>query len=144
MDMKRNQWAAAFLALLLFCCGVAAGVLGHRFYSATTVNANDSRQRYLADMKSKLNLTPTQISEFDAILDDTKAKYKAVRDSYRPAMLKIKAEHIDRIKSILTAQQFEIYQRIVAEREQKTREQEERERQEEQRRAAARRANASP
>jgi Spy/CpxP family protein refolding chaperone len=140
MDMRRNQWAAAFLALLLFCCGAAVGVLGNRFYSATTVNANDSRQRYLADMKSKLNLTETQVAQFDAILDDTKAKYKAVRDSYRPAMLKIKADHIDRIKSILSAQQFDAYRRIVAEREQKSREQEERERQEEQRRAAARHA----
>lgn len=143
MDMRRNQWAAALLAFLLFCCGAAVGALGHRFYSATTVNANDPRQRYLADMKSKLNLTEAQVAQFDAILDDTKAKYKAVRDSYRPAMLKIKADHIDRIKSILTAQQFDNYRRIVAEREQKTREQEERERAEEQRRAA-RRANTSP
>jgi hypothetical protein len=144
MDMRRNQWAAAFLALLLFCCGAAVGVLGNRFYSATTVNANDSRQRYLADMKSKLNLSETQVAQFDAILDDTKAKYKAVRDSYRPAMLKIKADHIDRIKSILSAQQFDAYRRIVAEREQKSREQEERERQEEQRRAAARHAAPAP
>ena len=143
MDMRRNQWAAAFFALLLFCGGAAVGALAQRFYSATTVNANDPRQRYLTDMKSKLNLTDQQVAQFDAILDDTKAKYKAVRDSYRPAMLKIKADHIDRIKSILSADQFATYQRIVAEREQKTREQEDRERQEEQKRAA-RRANSSP
>ncbi len=108
------------------------------------MNANDPRQRYLAEMKSKLSLTDAQVAQFDAILDDTKAKYKAVRDSYRPAMLKIKADHIDRIKSILNAQQFGIYQNIVAEREQKTREQEERERQEEQKRAAARGSNTFP
>src|SRR5581483_2628731 len=109
MDMRHNQRAAAFFALLLFCCGAAVGALAHRFYSATSVNANDPRQRYLAEMKSKLSLTDAQAAQFDAILDDTKAKYKAVRDSYRPAMLKIKADHIDRVKSILSAQQFGIY-----------------------------------
>ncbi len=142
--MKRNQRAAALFAVLLFICGAAVGALGERFYSTTTVNAIDPRQRYLADMKSKLTLTDSQVAQFDSILDDTKAKYKAVRDSYHPAMLKIKQDHIARVKSILTPDQFAIYQRIVADREQRAREQEERDRQEEQRRAAARHATPAP
>ena len=101
-------------------------------------NAEDFRQRYVNEMQSRLKLTPAQMSRLEAILDDTKAKVKAVRDSYHPAMLKIKEEQISRVKSILTPQQIPAYEQLVADRERRAREQEERDRQEEQRRAAAR------
>ena len=127
--MKRNQWTAVFLAVLLFCCGAAAGALAHRYYSATAVSAKTtegSRQHYLSEMRSKLNLTPAQVSQLEKIADDTKAQYKSVRDSYRPEMLKIKQDHIARVKAILTAEQVPLYERLVAERERHAREQEER------------------
>ena len=47
-----------------------------------------------------------------------------MRDSYQPQMLKIKQEHIERVKSILTAEQIPAYEKLVAEREQRAREQE--------------------
>ncbi len=138
--MKRNQWAAALLAVLLFCCGAIVGALGHRYYTATVVNAKSadgSKQHYLSEMQSKLKLTPAQVGQLETILDDTKAKYKAVRDSYHPAMLQIRKEHISRVKSILTPEQVSLYDQLVAEREQRAREQEERDRQEEQKRKPA-------
>jgi hypothetical protein len=141
--MKRNQWKAALLALLLFCCGVAVGALAQRYYIVTEVKAKTaegSRDRYLSEMKSRLKLTPTQLSQLETILDDTKSRVKAVRDSYHPAMVKIHNEHVSRVKSILTPEQIPAYDRLLAEREQKAKAQEERDRQEEQRRAAARAA----
>jgi hypothetical protein len=135
--MRRNQWAAAVLAVLLFCCGAAVGALGERYYNARVVNA-DSKQPYVSEMRSRLKLTPAQVNELETILDETKAQYKAVRDSYRPAMLKIRQAHIARVKSILTPAQIPIYEQLVAERERRAKEQEERERQQEQKRAAAR------
>lgn len=139
--MKRNQWAASLLALLLFACGILVGALGHRYYAATTVSAKsaeDFRHRYIAEMESRLKLTPAQVSRLETILDETKTKYKAIRDAYHPAMLKIKTEQIARVKSILTPQQIPEYEKLVAEREQRARQQEDRERAEEQKRAAAR------
>lgn len=143
--MRRNQWTAALLAVVLFCCGAAVGALAHRYYASTTVSAKtaeDFRQHYISEMRSKLGLTPSQVTQLETILDDTKAKYKAVRDTYRPAMLKIKQEQISRVKSILTPQQIPTYERLVAEREQRMKEQEEHERRDEQRRAAARESSA--
>jgi hypothetical protein len=145
--MKRNQWAAVLVAILLFCCGAAVGALGHRYYTATVVNAKTaegSKQNYISDMQSKLKLTPTQVSQLETILDETKAKYKAVRDSYHPEMLKIKAEHVNRVKSILTPEQVPAYEQLVAERERHARDQEERDRLEEQKHAAARHQHATP
>lgn len=142
--MKRNQWAALGLAAFLFVCGAAVGALANHLYEARAVNAKtaaeDYRQRYVTEMQTKLKLTPAQVDQLESILDDTKAKVKIVRDSYHPAMLKIKEEQVSRVKSILTPAQIPAYDQLVAEREKRAREQEERDRQEEQHRAAARHA----
>jgi len=125
--MRRNQGAAAVFAILLFCCGLLVGALGHRYYAATVVKAKtaeDFRRHYIAEMRSQLNLTPQQVMQLESILDETKAKYKALRDEYRPAMLRIKEEQIARVKSILTPEQSPKYDRLVAEREWRARDQE--------------------
>ncbi|HEX3684545.1 MAG TPA: hypothetical protein VHU83_18560 [Bryobacteraceae bacterium] len=139
--MRRNQWTAALLAVLLFGCGILVGALGERFYAASSVSAKtaeDFRHHYISEMESRLKLTPAQVSQLETILDDTKAKYKAIRDASHPAMLKIKNEQIARVKSILTPQQVPAYEQLVTEREQRARQQEERERADDQKRAAAR------
>jgi Spy/CpxP family protein refolding chaperone len=128
--MNGNRWTAALFALLLFGCGVVAGALGHRYYTATAVSAksaDDFRHRYVAEMESRLKLTPAQVTQLEAILDDTKAKFRAVRESYRPAMLKIKEEQVARVKSILTPEQIPAYDQLIAERERRAHDQEEHE-----------------
>ncbi|MBV8895960.1 MAG: hypothetical protein JO051_05595 [Acidobacteriaceae bacterium] len=135
--MKRNQWAALLLAVLLFACGAGIGALADHLYEGRSVsakNAEDFRQRYINEMQSRLKLTPDQRNQLEAILDDTKAKVKAVRDSFHPAMLKIKQEQISRVKSILTPEQIPAYEQLVVDRERRARDQEERDRQDERRR----------
>lgn len=136
--MKRNQWTAILLALCLFACGVVAGILGHRYYRETVVSAQtspaDVRQHYLAEMKSRVRLTASQIEQLQTILDDTKAKAKAVRDRMHPEMVKIKEEQINRVKAILTPDQVPEYERLVADRERRFHVQEERDRQDDHRR----------
>ncbi|MGI8960589.1 MAG: hypothetical protein ACR2IV_12650 [Bryobacteraceae bacterium] len=129
--MKRNRWTAVLVAILLFCCGAAVGALAYRYYTSTAVNAKsaeDFRHRYVSEMRSKLSLTANQVSQLETILDETKREFKAVKESYRPAMLKIKKEQVSRVKSILTPQQIPIYERLVAEREQRMKQQEQHER----------------
>ena len=142
--MKRNQWAAVLLSIVLFASGVAVGALAHRYYASTVVSAKttaeDFRQHYISEMQSRLKLTPVQVRQLETILDETKAQFKAVRDSYHPQMLAIKNEQISRVKSILTPQQGQIYDQMVAEHERRARQQEARERQEEQQREAAKKA----
>lgn len=124
---KPNQWTAALLAFFLFASGVLVGALGHRYYAATTVNAKtaeDFRHRYVEEMQSRLHLTPAQLTQLETILDDTKAKYKAVRDAYHPQMMQIRNEQIARVKSILTPQQIPAYDQLISEREQRVRNQE--------------------
>lgn len=144
--MKRNQWPAVLLAAALFLGGGVIGALADRYYSTTVVSAKggaeDFRQRYVSDMKSRVRLTPAQLNQLDAILDDTKSKVKAVRDQFHPAMVKIHEEQISRVRAILTPEQVPAFERLVAERERRAKEQEERDQRAEQKRAAARRSGA--
>jgi hypothetical protein len=144
--MKREKWTGLALAALLFFGGAAVGVLANRYYTTTTVSAKTSetyRHRYVTEMESKLKLTTAQVKQLEAIMDDTKAKYKAVRDLYKPAILQVKNQHVQEVKSILTAQQIPAYEKLLSEREQRARAQDEQERRDEQRRAAEHKAQAA-
>lgn len=138
--MNSNKLKAAWLALLLFATGAAVGALGHRYYAATAVSAKsaeDFRHKYVSEMQTKLNLTEGQVNQLQVILDETKAKVKAVRETYHPQMVKIKDEQLARVKSILSPEQAKQYEGIVAEREQHAKEQERRDQEEEQRQREA-------
>src|SRR5437868_2925251 len=68
-NMKRNQWTAALIAVLLFCCGAAFGVLAHRYYTSTSVSAKSAenfRHHYISEMRSKLNLSESQVTQLEA------------------------------------------------------------------------------
>ena len=133
--MQSKQWAAGTFAVVLFFSGAAVGVLGHRYYSAAVVSAkssDDFRQRYVSEMQSSLKLSAAQSAELETILDETKAKYKAVRDSYHPEMVSIRNEQVERVKAMLTPQQVPAYEKLLADREQRAKDQEERDRKEEQ------------
>jgi Spy/CpxP family protein refolding chaperone len=122
---KRNQWSAISLAILLFGCGVVVGVLANRSYSEWVVNARSSdtfRERYLKEMKSDVHLTDQQITQLQTILDETKARYKSLRDQYHPALMSIRDDQIKKVKGILTPEQVPLYEKLVAERERRARE----------------------
>ena len=135
--IKPNQGTAALLSIVLFACGIVAGVLGHRYYLETSVSAKNSaagmRQQYLSEMQERVHLTPSQVDRLQNILDETKARAKAVRDHYHPEMMKIKAEQLSEVKSILTAKQVPEYEQLVAERERRYHAQEDRDRQDDHR-----------
>jgi Spy/CpxP family protein refolding chaperone len=144
--MKRSQWTALIFAVLLFACGVTIGALGHRYYDSTVVmakSAEDYRHRYVSEMQGKLNLTPKQVAQLQIILDETKAKTRAVREQYRPAVVSVKEEQVRRVKSILNPDQVPAYEQLVADRERHFRESEERDRQQDEKQSALHRQQAA-
>lgn len=142
--MKRTQWSAALLALLLFGAGALTGALAHRYYATSVAsprpNSQEFREHYVSDLKSRLKLTPKQVDQLEDILDETKSKFRAAHETCRPAITKVRDEQVTQIKAILTPVQIPLYDRLLAEREDHARQQEERERRAEEQEAAARRA----
>lgn len=137
--MKRPQVIVSVLAVVIFAMGAATGALAHRLYVANTVNASeDWRARYINEMHSRLKLTALQVDKLNDILDDTRIKVRAVRDSYKPEMVQIKQNQTAEIRSILNTEQASEYGKMIAEQEAKAKEQDKRDRQIEEQRALER------
>jgi hypothetical protein len=94
------------------------------------VNASeDWRARYINEMHSRLKLNTLQVDKLNDILDDTRLKVRAVRDSYKPEMLQIKQNQVAEIRAILNADQAAEYGKMIEEQEAKAKEQDARDRQ---------------
>lgn len=133
--MNSNKTKAGISALLLFGLGIAVGALGHRYFATPEVNAKtaeDFRHKYVSEMQMKLQLSQHQVDQLQVILDDTKVKFRALRDTQHPEMEAIKADQVARVKSILSPDQVTQYQKMVAAREQQAKQQDDRERKNEQ------------
>ena len=118
--MKRPQQLAFLFGLLIFALGFASGILGHRLYQTAEVNAADDwRTRYVNEMQRRLDLTPLQVDKLNDVLDDTRAKVRAVKDKYRPQMLDIKHQQIAEMKALLNPKQEAEYDKFLDEKEEK-------------------------
>lgn len=127
--MKRSQATAVLSILLVFVAGATIGALGHRLYTVSNVTAKESddwRLQYVSEMKKRVRLSTDQLDQLDLILDDTRLKFRAFKESQRlkPEFMKIKDEQISRVKAILTSGQIPEYEKLLVEREQRQHEKE--------------------
>lgn len=135
--MNSNKAKAVLFAVLLFAAGSTVGALGHRYYTANVANAaEDFREKYIREMRTKLKLNQHQVDQLQVILDETKDKFRAARESHHPEMVKIKDDQLTKVKAMLSPDQAKQYEAMVAEREQKFKDQDDRDRQEEARQRA--------
>jgi hypothetical protein len=112
--------------LLVFASGAVVGALGYRTYNppiagtaSVRTPAGDWRRQYMDESKARLDLTPDQVTELTAILDDTDAKFHEARERENQEIREIRDEHIAKIRKMLTAEQLPKYEKLHAEREAK-------------------------
>jgi hypothetical protein len=123
--MSRTPLKAVLALVIVFSSGVLVGALGHRYFSLREVEAgrpprrsmDDMRKMYLQEMKDRLQLSSKQMEDLKVVLDETGAKYGAVREKYRPEMQAIQDEQVSRINALLSSEQQEQYARLRQERE---------------------------
>lgn len=123
--MKRTSPTVVLYLSLVFFSGALVGGFGHRLYSAKSVIAGkaesrkpeDVRQRYLKEYETRLKLNSDQMQRLVAILDHSKARFKAAHDRMDPEMKEIMEEQRNAIRAILGADQKPEYEQILQERE---------------------------
>lgn len=120
--MSRTQTSLALALLLVFASGIAVGGFGYHLYTAKSVEAISARSSeqlrkdYVSDMKQKLKMTDSQITQMNVVLDQTRLQFKEVRDRMKPDMSRIKSEQIEKINSFLSPEQQKDYEKLRAER----------------------------
>ena len=131
--MKLNRALIAVYVIAIFASGAVMGFYGHRFYDVSSVSANaprnpdEFRRQFMAEMKSRLKLSETQAKQLSGILDETRAKFRATRDSIEPQLQatrdaiepelrRIRENQQERVHAILNPDQQAEYDKILAER----------------------------
>src|SRR4051794_32183296 len=130
--MKNKLSIAALLSMAaVFCSGVVLGGLAHRLYTAKSVTAAPAKQtpeergkKFQAEMQTRLQLQPEQVSKLNTILDDTRDKFKAAREDGKEKMKQIHLAQIEEVNQMLNEGQRAEHAKILAEREQRAKERE--------------------
>ena len=122
--MLRSKINTVLYLSLVFGSGALVGVISHRLYETTTVNANtvpprsmdEFRKRYFEQMR-KWGVNDQQLDRIREILDDAKDKYDAVHAKEKPMRDQIQKEQIEAVRATLTDTQRAEYDKWRAERE---------------------------
>ena len=109
---------AVYLVIVVFLLGLALGGLTVYLQPEQFGLAYGRRGsgRTVEQLTRELNLTPEQQQKLAATLEETRSRYQAVYDQYRPQIEQARQEGRQKIRAFLTAEQlpkFEAYlQRI--------------------------------
>jgi Spy/CpxP family protein refolding chaperone len=121
--VKLTRWTVALYMALVFACGGVVGAFAHRLYTVSGVSANvgqrnpeEFRKRFMADMKARLQLTDEQAAKLSTIMDETRARFRDVREKFEPEMQKIREDQRQRISELLSPSQQAEWQKIMEER----------------------------
>lgn len=121
--MKLTRWTVALYMALVFACGGVVGAFAHRLYTVSGVSANaaqrnpeEYRKRFMVEMKARLQLSDDQASKLGAIMDETRTRFRDVREKFEPEMQKIRDDQRQRISELLSPSQQAEWQKIVEER----------------------------
>ena len=124
--MKPTRWTVALYMALVFACGGVVGAFAYRLYTVSGVSANvgqrnpeEFRKRFLADLKSRLQLNDDQAAKLGAVMDDTRMRVRAARMTIEPELQKIRDDQKQRISELLSPSQQVEWQKILDERQRK-------------------------
>jgi hypothetical protein len=131
--MKRRTLSTALYVGLVFLSGAVVGGFANRLYMMNPVLAGppsptkpeDYRRKYLDEIGSRLSLSAQQLTQVNAILDSTKARYNEVRAKWdkeakvkaKPELKAIHEDQVHKIKEILSETQQAEYDKFRTDRE---------------------------
>jgi hypothetical protein len=103
---------AQLAIVTVFLLGVAAGALGLTMYSRWIDAGRPpgwtgkfDRERYVKQMTEAVGLDPEQMGPLDAILDETREEFLAMRKRLSPQIDEVRQRARDRVRGILNADQ---------------------------------------
>jgi Spy/CpxP family protein refolding chaperone len=127
MDNDKKRGEAAVLVVIVFLLGALLGgvgnhVWGERVWGKQTVSAQPTKSEIVKNLTKELELTPDQQKQLGAVVDDTRAQWRALYTTIEPRHEEIRQQSRDRIRAILTPDQkpkFEEFMKRIDEQRQK-------------------------
>jgi len=122
--MRRSNLATLLYLALVFISGAVVGGFANRLYMMKSVSAAstapksraDLRKHYIQDMRARLNLSDSQVTELQRIMETTGQRFEDLHKS-------IENEHRQKVVAILNDSQKAEYAKMIEERERRRQEQ---------------------
>ncbi len=125
-ETSTSRKAALWVGVVFLLGAALGGMLGyifaHRSYAAPPAQVSDQlrRQQKVELLTRELKLTPAQAQQFDGIIAEIQAQFKAIRKQAEPQLDEARQKGRERLRAVLTPEQrpkFEEYlQRLDEER----------------------------
>ena len=119
------RFPVAVYLFVVFLSGIVVGALAHNVYTASAVhaerrprNADEYRRKYVEEMTARLKLTTIQVRQLNGILDETRLRYREVRERVLPDFKAIHQKQVEQIRAVLAPGQRAEYEKLREEREQ--------------------------
>src|SRR6185369_11166396 len=113
-NVTKNRWQVRVAAVIIFVLGFTAGILALNVYRGV-VRGGGSGNR-MDELSERLQLTADQKTKVQEIFSDTREQLRAVRRETEPRMEEIRRQADGRLQTVLTADQWQRFQRLREER----------------------------
>jgi len=112
-QVTRTRWQVRFAAALIFVLGFVAGVLALNVYRgwARVMSPQDRFEQF----SQRLDLNQDQKTKVQQIFSDTREQLNALRKESEPRVQEIRGQADERIRQVLTPEQWQQFQKIRAE-----------------------------
>src|SRR5829696_4063406 len=111
-NVSKNRWQVRIAATIIFVLGFTAGILALNVYRGWARNPSNR----MDELSERLQLTADQKTKVQEIFGDTREQLRAVRRETEPRMDEIRRQADGRLQTVLTAEQWQQFQRIRDER----------------------------
>ena len=116
-NASKNRWQVRIAATIIFVLGFTAGILALNVYRGWARNPGNRME----ELSERLQLTADQKTKVQEIFGDTREQLRAVRRETEPRMDEIRRQADGRLQTVLTAEQWQQFQRIRDERQRRGR-----------------------
>jgi Spy/CpxP family protein refolding chaperone len=113
---SKNKWLVRAAALMIFLLGFTAGALALNAYRSwqRAAGAAEGGDRF-AQMSARLQLNAAQQTQVRQVFDDTRTQLQALRRESEPRVAEIRRQADDRLRQVLTPEQWQQFQAMRTE-----------------------------
>jgi Spy/CpxP family protein refolding chaperone len=119
MDNKvKNRWQIRLAVLVIFAIGFLAGGLAMNIYQNRQAGAapeGEGMRSRFDHLINRLDLTDDQESQVRAIFDDVRSQLREIRKESEPRFLEVRKQADERLKAVLTPEQWDQFQQMKSE-----------------------------
>jgi Spy/CpxP family protein refolding chaperone len=108
-ELIKGRWQVRLAAIVIFVLGFTAGILALNVYRGW-VRGGGSRDRF-EQLSQRLQLNEDQKTKMQQVFSDTREQLAALRKESEPKVNEIRRQADERMKQILTPEQWEQFEK---------------------------------